>query len=64
MSKSPYVAQIYKDAADEWRWRFLAPNGKVIADGSEGYTRIHGARRAVTRLLKIIALGQVVVRLA
>jgi uncharacterized protein YegP (UPF0339 family) len=22
--------QIYKDAAKEWRWRRIAPNGKIV----------------------------------
>lgn len=28
---------IFKDAADMWRWRRVAPNGRIVADGSEGY---------------------------
>jgi len=30
--------QVYRDAASEWRWRRIAPNGLIIADSSEGYT--------------------------
>jgi len=29
--------EVYKDAGGEFRWRFRADNGKVIADGAEGY---------------------------
>ena len=29
--------QIYKDKAGEWRWRFVASNGKNMANGGEGY---------------------------
>lgn len=29
--------EVYKDNAGEWRWRFRASNGKIIADSSEGY---------------------------
>jgi len=29
--------EMYKDAQGEYRWRFRADNGKVIADGAEGY---------------------------
>lgn len=29
---------IYRDEADEWRWRLLAPNGEIIGDGGEGYS--------------------------
>lgn len=28
---------IYKDAASEWRWRFTASNGRIIAVSSESY---------------------------
>lgn len=28
---------VYRDLKNEWRWRLVAPNGRVIADGSEGY---------------------------
>jgi len=29
--------EVYKDKADEWRWRFIANNGRIIADSGEGY---------------------------
>lgn len=29
--------ELYKDDRGEFRWRFRADNGKVIADGGEGY---------------------------
>ncbi len=29
--------EVYQDARDEWRWRRLAGNNKVIADSGEGY---------------------------
>lgn len=28
---------VYKDAAKEWRWKFKASNGQIMADSSEGY---------------------------
>ena len=28
---------VYKDKIGEWRWRFIANNGKIIADSGEGY---------------------------
>lgn len=28
---------IYKDRANQWRWRLLAANYKIIADSAEGY---------------------------
>ena len=28
---------VYQNKAEEWRWRFIASNGKIIADSGEGY---------------------------
>ena len=39
-------AQVYRDKAGDWRWRVLADNGNILADGGQGYTRridaLHG----------------------
>lgn len=29
--------ELYQDTRSEWRWRFIASNGKTIAVASEGY---------------------------
>ena len=39
--------EVYRDAAGEWRWRLRAGNGRVVADGAEGYA----SRRNVYRAL-------------
>lgn len=28
----------YKDAAGEWRWRKISPNGKIIGASSQGFS--------------------------
>jgi uncharacterized protein YegP (UPF0339 family) len=28
---------LYKDTAGYWRWRYVASNGRTIADSGEGY---------------------------
>ncbi len=33
----PYKFQMYMDKAGDWRWRFIAPNNKKMADSGEGY---------------------------
>ena len=42
------VVTIYR-AHDGWRWRYTTPNGRVLADSGQGYTRridcINGAMR-------------------
>lgn len=32
----PYRFERYRDVKGEWRWRFRAPNGKIVADCAEG----------------------------
>jgi amphi-Trp domain-containing protein len=36
--------ELYRDNADEWRWRLVHHNGNIIADGGEGYNRKGTAR--------------------
>lgn len=40
---------VYQDKAGEWRWKRVAPNGEIIADSAEGYTRLADAERAASR---------------
>ena len=35
----------YKDKKKEWRWRFMATNGKFVADSGEGYKTLRGAEK-------------------
>lgn len=52
---------IYEDAAGLWRWRMQARNGKIIADGAEGYSEQRHAVRAAERLLCLAGSGCVVI---
>lgn len=45
--------EVYADAQGEGRWRLLGRNGKILADGGEGYSRERDARRAVRRLQQV-----------
>jgi hypothetical protein len=38
---------IYKDASTNYRWRFKANNGNIIADSAEGYVSKQGARDGI-----------------
>ena len=42
-----YEFDRYKDSAGEWRWRFKAPNGKIMADSGEGYTTLISCDNAI-----------------
>jgi len=37
----------YIDRAGEWRWRFIASNGKTIADSGEGYDSLTACNHAI-----------------
>ena len=30
--------EMYKDLSGYWRWRFIAANGRILADSGEGYS--------------------------
>lgn len=38
---------MYQDAANEWRWRLKAANGRIIADSGEGYRNKQDCRDAI-----------------
>ncbi len=59
-----YVFKIYRDARGEWRWRLVARNGRIIAEGGEGYVRRIDCERSVSHLAlaAVEASGQTVVR--
>jgi amphi-Trp domain-containing protein len=35
--------ELFRDQADEWRWRLRHRNGNIVADSGEGYNRKRGA---------------------
>jgi len=39
--------EVFRDSADEWRWRLVAANGNIIADSGEGYRSKQGATRGI-----------------
>lgn len=46
-----YTITVYR-AADGWRWRMKAANGRVVADSGEAYTSRRGAERAAYALIE------------
>lgn len=46
MPRAP-TFELYRDTAEEWRWRLVATNGNVIADSGEGYATKQGAKRGI-----------------
>lgn len=58
MPKKP-VFEVYRDRADEWRWRLVAPNGNIIADSGEGYQSKQGVRRGIESVKKCVSQADV-----
>jgi uncharacterized protein len=38
---------MYLDTASEYRWRFRASNGEIVADSAEGYTTRAGCENGI-----------------
>lgn len=45
-----YKFEIYRDATNEYRWRFLAPNGNITAMASESYKNKADCEKALGSL--------------
>lgn len=41
---------LYKDHREEWRWKMVADNNKILANSGEGYSTKAGAKRAIKRI--------------
>lgn len=35
--RTPYYFEVYQDTAGKFRWRFWAPNSRIMADSGQGY---------------------------
>ena len=44
--------ELYRDRADEWRWRLVHDNGNIIADSGEGYARKAAARNGLESVVR------------
>ena len=51
--------ELYKDEADEWRWRLKHSNGNIMADSGEGYTRKANARSAIETIREEVGDAEV-----
>lgn len=44
-------------AADGWRWRLVAGNGRILADSGESYSRERDVYRALAAVLEACRYG-------
>ena len=56
----PYQFEVYQDNAGEWRWRFKAPSGEIMADSGEGYTNKADCRNGLESVQKNAVSADVV----
>lgn len=42
--------QVYQDSSDEWWWRFIQPDGYILAEGPRGFGTRHEAEDAIEAL--------------
>jgi uncharacterized protein YegP (UPF0339 family) len=55
-----YKFEVYKDKAGQYRWRLIAPNGKSIAEGGEGYSTKQACLDGLASVQQHAAAAQVV----
>ncbi len=51
--------EIYKDARLEFRWRFKANNGKILAESAEGYNNPANCEHAIILLKQPVANARI-----
>ena len=54
--------EYYVDHADKWRWHLRAPNGQIIADSGQGYSRMADCMMGI-HLVQLYAAEAEVVRI-
>ena len=52
--------QIYKDKKGEFRWRLIATNGNMIANGGEGYVSKSGCKKGIASVIKNAPTAEIV----
>lgn len=45
--------EVYQDVSDQWRWRLVAVNGRIIAQG-ESHSRKRDAHRARRTVIEAV----------
>lgn len=49
----------YLDEENLWRWRLKAPNGRIIADSAESYSRRSGARKGFRSVQRWVPVAEI-----
>ncbi|HKL29463.1 MAG TPA: HVO_2922 family protein [Natrialbaceae archaeon] len=54
--------EVYRDNANEWRWRLVAANGHIIAASGEGYRSKQGVKRGIESVKKSAPEAEILIR--
>lgn len=57
-----YKIELYRDEASEWRFRVKASNGRIVAEGGEGYKTKFFCNRNAKKLMEKLANASVQVK--
>ncbi len=60
MTQRQFKAEIYRDARREFRWRVRASNGRIVADGAEGYRNRADCVRMLAMLCRVAEIEHLV----
>ena len=52
-------AVFYKDSSNQWRWRILAENGRIVGDSSEGYHNRVDAENGFELIVEAVKNGSI-----
>jgi uncharacterized protein len=52
MAHTPYYFEVYKDRVGKYRWRFWAPNTRIMADSGQGYVRKESCIEAINEIVR------------
>lgn len=55
--KGRYTVETFKGRGSQFYWRMKAHNGRIVADGGEGYNTRSGAKRAAKQFIVMIERG-------
>lgn len=52
---------VYRDGRKEWRWRARTRNGRIVAEGGEGYKRRAALLSSLRSFMKVIRAQETVI---
>lgn len=58
MLPAVYTVKPKLGADYKWYWHMVAENGRIVADGSQGYSTKNGCERAIVRIVGASLVGQ------